>query len=397
MIEVRRLLAAGALLAIAAIWTTTGVWGDPAKPKEMDKDLAGWQADTGGDVIVPVENDAAGESEIEKNSFTGVPVVTYQHLEGVTYFALQVQPKLEDEPARPTDYLVIVDTSASKALGYLAAAVHVTKELAKRIGAEDRLCIWTANIKAKDLTRGFKSGKDKDVAAALKDLEDEVPLGAVDLKKVLRESLAGVEAKASRRRALIYLGDGKSVADPVDSAERSAIAELLIKKQMPFHAVPLGPSIDAKNLHGLVSSTGGKVIRTGLTEKAEKFLPRLLKDVAEPVLYASEFKLPAAATEVLPSKMPPLRRDVPTLVVGKLAEGTKTIDWSVKGESAGKAARAEGSAKVPPADPDMFFLHGLVSQWKAKPEQAALLAADRTLGYSHKQATIALDQVLSQG
>ncbi|MBY0229630.1 MAG: VWA domain-containing protein, partial [Gemmataceae bacterium] len=401
MIERRRLFAAGALLAIAGILACTNAWSDPggeAKEKAAkDKELKAWREGDHG-VIRPVVNDAAGNGlDIDKNSFTGVPLSVYKHGDGDTYFALQLQPKLADEPARPTDYLVIIDTSASKAMGYLSAAVHITKELASRLGKDDRIAIWTANLKAKDLTQGFVEGDSDKAKAALKDLEDETPLGAVDLKKALRESIASVEAKASRRRALIYLGDGKSVADPVDAAERTEIAQSLIKKAMPFHAVPLGPRIDSKNLHGLVQATGGKVIRTGLTEKAEVFLPRLLKDVGEPVLYGAALALPASATDVLPSRVPPLRRDVPTLVVGKLADGAKKLAYTVSGEQGGKAFKAESEVAVPAADPDLFFLHGMAAQWKAKPQEPALLAADRALGYAHKQSRIALDEVLSQG
>src|SRR5262249_55245442 len=202
------------------------------------------------------------------------------------------------------------------------------------------------------------------------------PLGAVDLKKCISQALASVEVMASRRRALIYLGDGKSVANPLDATDRSDLAEALIKKQMPFHAVPLGPRIDSTNLHGLISSTGGKCIRAGLREQVEKLLPRLLKDVSQPVLYAPQFKLSAGTSDVLPSKMSPLRRDVPTLVIGKLKAGTRKIDFSVRGKSAGKAVQAEASFKVPAANREYFFLPGLAAQWKARPEVPALLQAD---------------------
>ena len=77
------------------------------------------------------------------------------------------------------------------------------------------MAIWTANLKPQDLTRGFKSGKD--LAAAVAELEQGVPLGAVDLRKALTEPLASFEVKASRRRVVLYLGDGKSVRQPLDA------------------------------------------------------------------------------------------------------------------------------------------------------------------------------------
>src|SRR5262249_14327119 len=119
MVEIRRLTAAGALLAIAAVLTSSTVWGDPAKDKELKK----WRSGAGevirpddGGPIKALDNDTAVDEDIviEKNRFADVPVITYQTRTGEWHFALQVQPKLPDEPARPTDYLVLVDTSASK-------------------------------------------------------------------------------------------------------------------------------------------------------------------------------------------------------------------------------------------------------------------------------------------
>jgi len=215
MIPVRRLLAVTAFLAVAALLTSSDVWGDP------DKDGKNWQK---GEKDKPAIKKDKKDEELDKNRFVEKPVITYQDKDG-TYFALQVQPKLPDAPAVPTDYLVLVETSASKATGFLAVAQKVVSTLVENLGAEDRLSLWTANIKPRDLSRGFKSGKDlKDAVTAL---QNELPLGAVDMKKCLSEALNGFEVKASRRRVVVYLGDGNSVAAPVDADSRMALCEVM--------------------------------------------------------------------------------------------------------------------------------------------------------------------------
>ena len=261
--------------------------------------------------------------------------------------------------------------------------------------ANDRLAVWTANIKPRDLTRGFKSGKALD--DAVKELAKEVPLGAVSLKKTLNEALATFEVKESRQCAIVFLGDGKSVAAPLDVSDRTELCETMVKKQVAFFAVPLGMRLDAQNLHSLIAGTGGKTVRHTMTEKVEEFVVRLQKDVAEPILYNVEFSLPATAKEVLPSKMPPLRRDAGTLVVGKLPRDAKTIEYKLSGTVSGKTTRSDASFKVPASDVENYFLVGVHSQWKAGADRPALLQSDRALAYACKQTQLALEDLVAKG
>src|SRR5262249_18496628 len=154
---------------VAAILTCTDVWGEPGR----DKDLKAWKK--GGKVVKPSADDAAFE-DIGQNRFSKTPLVLYRPEKGDTLFGLQVQPKLPDAEKSTVDYLVIVDTSASKAMGPLAVAGQISDALIKLLGPEDRAALWTANLKPKDLSRGFKSGKD--LAEPLKTLAKEIPLGA---------------------------------------------------------------------------------------------------------------------------------------------------------------------------------------------------------------------------
>src|SRR5262249_56689539 len=135
----------------------------------------------------------------------------------------------------------------------------------------DRLAVWTANVKPRDVSRGFKEGKD--LGETFRELAQEVPLGAVNLKKALSEGVASFENLSSRRRAVLYLGDGKSVAEPLDADGRAELCELLNRKQAPFFAVPLGERLDSQNLHWRVSGTGGHVIRPPLVKPVQPAQP----------------------------------------------------------------------------------------------------------------------------
>ncbi|MFO0844433.1 MAG: vWA domain-containing protein [Gemmataceae bacterium] len=388
MNQVRRLLAAGGIfLAGAAILTCTQVWGDPGR----DKELRDWHKG-GGKAIAPPRDDALAE-EFDRNRFEDRPVVVYER-GGEALFGLQVKPRLPDAPAQPTDYLVLIDTSASKAMGPLAASIEIARELAGALGRDDRMAVWTANVKPRDVSRGFKAAQG--LEGAFNDLAKETPLGAVGLKRSIAEPLASFEVKPGRRRVLVFFGDGKSVADPLDDDGRAELCEALVKRRVAFLAVPMGPRPDSRNLHGLVAGSGGKVVRHGIGEATSVVAARLRRDAAEPVLYPESFRVTAGAADVLPTRMPPLRRDAATLVVGKLPAGAKALDWAVTGTAAGAEFKGGERLAVPAADADNFFLAGVHDQWLAGKDRPALLPADRALAFSHMQNALAVEDLVAR-
>ena len=389
MLETRRLAAVAAFLGVAAILTCADVWGEP----RLDRELKAFHR--GDDRPHKPAADKALPDEPERSRFIDMPLAVYQPDKGDALFALQVKAKLPDAPVRPIDYLVVVDTSASKAMGPLAIAHKIAEALAGKLAAADRMSLWTANLKPKDLSRGFKPAKE--ALEAVKELAKEIPLGAVDLKKTLTETLASFEVKESRQRVLLFLGDGKSVANPLDVRDRAELCDIMVKKQVGFFAVPLGVRIDSQNLHSIIGSTGGKAVRHGMGEKIEDLVARLQKEIAQPILYNVAFSLPETAREVLPSKLPPLRRDAAALVVGKLPRDTKTLSYTLSGTVAGKEGRFDATFKVPAADVEHFFLVGVHRQWKAGADRPALLQADRALAYAYEQTQLALEDLLAKG
>jgi tetratricopeptide (TPR) repeat protein len=387
MIAVRRLLGVAAFLAVAALLTSSDVWGEPGA-----KELKNWRKLDDGKNKPALKADAFAE-EAERNRFEGVPLSIYQDKED-RYFALQIQPKLPEKDDRPIDYLVMVDSSASKAFGSLAIAHELACALADGLGADDRMALWTANVQPRDLSRGFKAGKE--LKDSLLELSRELPLGAVDLKKSIDKALASFEVKASRRRILLYVGDGRSVAQPVDTDTRAGLCESLVKKQVAFFAIPLGENLDAQTLHGMIGCTGGRAVRLGTREKPAELVVRLKVAAAGSILYNPEIKLPEGATEVLPSQLPPLRGDSATLMVGKLAKDVKSVDFALNGEVAGKEFSVKTSHKVPAGDNENHFLVGVHGQWKGAKTRPALLPAERALAFAHKQNQLAVEDLVAK-
>ena len=72
-----------------------------------------WRAGTRLDYGLGTRLYLFGLLGLDRNRFADQPLITY-HDGTQTFFALQIQPKLPDALALPVDYLVMIDTSASK-------------------------------------------------------------------------------------------------------------------------------------------------------------------------------------------------------------------------------------------------------------------------------------------
>ncbi len=377
MTYVRRLRAVGAVLALAAVVTNAHVWGDSQKSAKDNFRSA-------------AQSPAADVAEdLTPSKFTNGDAISYRTSAGETLFALQIKPRLDPLPAKPLDLMIMIDTSASQARGPLASAIKIAETLANAAGASDRVSVWTVNIPAAtiDLTRGFKPAKSQGLAEGLTKLQEEVPLGDTDLKSALTRASESFDAGANRRRAIIFLGDGMSIHNPLAAADRSKVVSALVAKEIEFVGVPLGPRVDGMTLNGLAAGTGGSVISLASGDKINELARDISASLATPVLYPTSFDVGNGAAEVFPTNLPPLRGDAATLVIGKLKAGN-SISYSIQGRLGDQAVKVEKTEHVDSPEMDNFFLVGAFEQWKNGRDQPALIRADKALAYAYQQSQV---------
>ncbi|MGH7172961.1 MAG: hypothetical protein ACRELG_21985, partial [Gemmataceae bacterium] len=245
---------------------------------------------------------------------------------------------------------------------------------------------WQINLLAALDKAAKKSESCRKLNAALKKLGEDYPAGAVNLRDSLPEAIKLFDGKQDRQHVMLFLGSGQSIAGPIDAELRASLCKDMIANRIAFYSVPLGGYLDPYNLHGFANYTGGKVVRHGLGSTPEKWATNLMTALAQPVLYDSEIKLPAKVAEVMPTKLPPLRPDVSTLVVGTFAgapdkEGTP-FEYTLTGKVNGAEVRVAFSEKMPKADDDNYFLVNLIDQWKTGKDRPSLLQADRALAFA---------------
>src|SRR5207245_4231671 len=112
-----------------------------------------------------------------------------------------------------------------------------------------------------------------------------------DLEKGTRGRTVSFAGDRSREQVIVFLGDGMSVFNPISTADRTRLCENMVKNHIVFYSVPLGPRLEAKNLHGFATGTGGTVVRVLGKDTAKDVVTRIQEAVAAPILYPSNFKL----------------------------------------------------------------------------------------------------------
>ncbi len=380
MTTVRRLMAVGAALALVAI-----ALGLPLRGDTSPKAVSGPENKGKQDLLEQV---AAAKIAQEG-------VLTYKTKDGDTLFALKVQPKIDKAGARPRDILVLVDTTASQAGPFYFVERALIHQLTNALDAGDRVAIWEVNTKSRDLTQGFVAKESLKIKDSLKELEKITPMGAADLKSALTRATESFENHPNRQQVILYLGDGVSTLSPISHGDRTKLARDLVERKVAFFPVPVGPQLDAQLIHGLTSATGGQVLRPDTKETLEATVKRFKDTLAEPILYVESFKLPADVLEHFPTKLPPLRQDSPTLMIGR-CKPMAELRYEATGKVEGRTITTNKTEKVLEPSADCFFLVAMHDQWQNAKDEPALLRADRALVFAHNDVRVAKAEVLAQ-
>jgi tetratricopeptide (TPR) repeat protein len=387
MITLRKCTAVLASLAVTAVLSSQ-LWGDnPTGRKERSL-----LPDDGTRLAEPPGADP--ESALARSKFRQGGVVTYQPAQGDPFFALQLQPKLDPTSRRPRDYLVLVATSASQACAPWTAARQIAEAVLKSARGDDRVSLWCVSTPepafTKCLTGQFVSPKEqaRKVANALAELGKQYPAGDTDLKDALTRALNTFEGQPEeRQRIVLYLGDGLSTHAPLSAADRTDLGKDMVARRINFFSVPLGLKLDPHNLHGLATASGGLVVRVRLMQDPlDEAMKRLDEAFAAPVLYPTGLTLPAVVRAHYPNRLPPLRPDSPTLIVGRMQQAgglTCTVTGRVAGRAGPITVNVTEQVREPEAD--NFFLVSMAEQWKNARDQHALIRADRALVAAFEQ------------
>ena len=172
------------------------------------------------------------------------------------------------------------------------------------------------DLNAVGLTKGFVAPNSKEVADALAALEARVPLGATDMEKALTTAAGSFSGEAKSARAIVYIGDGGSRANLLGTDTFAKLTQKLAELRVPVTSYVVGARVDRLLPGALAVQTGGTVILDSDALTAAAAGGQLAAAADLNVAWPTSATWPAEMTEVFPKRLPPLRGDRETVVVG---------------------------------------------------------------------------------
>ena len=102
---------------------------------------------------------------------------------------------------------------------------------------------------------------------------------------------------------------------------------------------------------------------------------------------------------MLPNRLPPLRADRSTLVLGKLSAPVANLSMKVEGTVGESKVSVELAERLPDASRDHFFLNAMLDQWRSAGSKDApvILSADRALAMAGEQFRLFRDEFVELG
>jgi von Willebrand factor type A domain len=242
---------------------------------------------------------------------------TFANPDGVSSFALSIKPTAVAPTPGGRDIVVLFNTSASQTGDYRVKAIDALKGFLAGLAAGDRVRLVAVDLNAIPLTKTFVAPNGQEMASALADLDARVPLGATDMAKALDAVVDSYNGESKKARAAVYIGDGRSAAHLLETDEFGKLAGRLADARIPLSSYAVGLRLDPQLLGSLAVQSGGTVILGGELPGGEA--GQALAAAADTtVLWPTSVTWPAEMKEVFPKRMPPLRSDRETIVLGTL-------------------------------------------------------------------------------
>jgi uncharacterized protein with von Willebrand factor type A (vWA) domain len=261
---------------------------------------------------------------------------TYDRAGGPTYYSLSLTPDADSAEYRPCDVVVLFDTSASQTGAYRETALAALDSCLAELGPQDRVQLLAVDLDARPLTDQFVPAQGPEIQAAVESLHRESPLGSTDMDRALAAAAARFDSADTSARAVLYIGDGISMANLLGTESFGRLVEKLRAARIPVSSYAIGPQRDARLLASLANQTGGNLYiaepmstaddaANVSSERAKQENVRLGAKVGEMMAEwtHAEVLWPAASTwpqelgNVYPAPTPPLRSDRDTIVIGE--------------------------------------------------------------------------------
>ncbi|HOP77833.1 MAG TPA: hypothetical protein PLD05_10090, partial [Thermogutta sp.] len=267
----------------------------------------------------------------------------FQAADGATYFAA-VMPRIPQEsPSGPRHIVVLVNTSAAQTGAVREKSRAALKAFLGRLSDQDRVQIIAVDLKAVALGEGFAAVGSPELDAAVSKLEKRVPLGSCDFGAGLAAATEALKQAPAEGRVLMYFGDGLSRANVLSAETLSQLLTGLVDNKIPVSAYLIGTQVDFGLVASLATHTGGQLVVDSGDLDAAAVGERLSDAVRATVAFPNGAAWSEQVAEVYPSRMPPLRSDRETVVVGTL-KNPGTVEVEIRFDHASQKFALDGQS-----------------------------------------------------
>ncbi len=289
-------------------------------------------------------------------------LATFNTPTGEIAFALSLLPNVQAAAGQTTRIVAVFDTSASQTGRYRDDGLRVLKSMLASMDQTCRVNLMAADVRALSLTGGFVDPTGAKMKQAIAEIERRTPLGSTDMNAALRGASACFADDGNARRAIVFIGDGLSRANVLQTDEFRELTADLVKNRVSVSSYAIGPERDVHLLAALANHTGGMVFVDSDESETSERAGMALADVAQgTVVWPISAKLPEAMREAYPSPAPPLRTDRDTILIGFL-DDRKPQQIAITAEVAGKQVELAWNLTPEPSNDEFGFLPQLIAE-----------------------------------
>jgi hypothetical protein len=351
-------------------------------------------------------------------------LATYRQNNQASY-ALSLTADLPKKELDGVDVVVLFDTSASQQGAYRETALESLKTLVAGMRPSDRVQVLAVDLKSKPLAEAFMKPQDAGVQGAIDALGKQAPLGSTDMVAALNAAVQQFDKAGSKNRAIVYIGDGVSMANLLDAPTMGPLVEKLRAAHAPVSSYAVGPEVDAQLLAVLANQTGGNLYvaepmvwqddkaqvtdaraREENMRNAASVGKYLVAWTKAAVVWPTKAQLPSILGQVYPASFPPLRADRDTVVLGRTPADLVqpvAVQVTVAG-SDGKPLQLDWSVKPEPPKADNAYLASIV-EWASRDGgmtlptvgMAGLAEVARLKGAEADQLTMLAERAIASG
>ena len=184
---------------------------------------------------------------------------TYVKPTGEGYFALALRSQINLQDSRSRDIVVLLDTSASQTGIYRKKSWAALETFLSGLDQGDRVHLFSVDMNAIAMTDSFVHPQSADMSKALAKLKRRVPLGSTDMEAALTKAAGLFVGSPTRARAVVYLGDGNSTANFLDSKAFGQLVRALVERRISVSSYAVGPKANALAPHPAASPPAARL------------------------------------------------------------------------------------------------------------------------------------------